>query len=159
MTNISIRQAQSVDAAEAGAAGYASWCKGIAPLVPQGSHELVSQAVFASFLEENVDQILVAEIGGRIAGIGATEDGDNYISDLWVLPECEGLGVGSALVRALENRIAAHGHETVEIEVMTANTRALGLYSYLDYTIVWQGERTDDVLQVPLHKTLLRKTL
>jgi ribosomal-protein-alanine N-acetyltransferase len=36
--------------------------------------------------------VLVAEINGRPAGIGARERQDDEISDLWVDPEFEGRG-------------------------------------------------------------------
>ena len=63
------------------------------------------------------------------------------------------------LVHALETRISARGFATAEIEVMTANERALQLYERLGYTAVWQGTRYDEVLRIDLHKTHLQKNL
>ncbi|MEM7427658.1 MAG: GNAT family N-acetyltransferase [Pseudomonadota bacterium] len=159
MLELTIRNAHFCDAAEVGVIGYASWRKGIAPLVPSETHALVSEATFADFIREYWKQILIAELAGRIAGIAATEEGDNYISDLWVSPLYEGLGVGTTLITALERRVSDRGFDTVEIEVMTANRRALDLYLNLGYVITWQDERMDTVLQAPLHKTALQKKL
>ena len=99
----------------------------------------------------------MAECDGRVIGFAGTEEGDNYMSDLWVSPDFEGRGIGARLVAALERVIAERGYDSAEIEVLTANARALQLYARLGYQIVWQGRREDAVLSVELHKTLLSK--
>jgi ribosomal-protein-alanine N-acetyltransferase len=57
-------------------------------------------------------------VNGVLAGLGASEDRDNHISDIWVAPENEGKGVGSALIAALEERFRVAGFATIAIGLM-----------------------------------------
>lgn len=63
---------------------------------------------------------------------------------LWMLAVRDGwrsLGVGTALIRALESRLAAHGVRTAELWVEHDNPDARRLYERLGYRAA--GERTD----------------
>ena len=111
------------------------------------------------FARTHTNQVIVAEGDGNLFGFAATEDGDNYISDLWVAPDFEGYGIGTALLSALEEIIADRGYGTARLEVLTDNQRAVSLYRYLGYRIVRQGMRKDKVLCVTLHKTLMQKAV
>ena len=157
MSAISLRPARLSDAAQIGAVGYAAWLKGIGGHVGPEAHCRIDAETFEAFARTSWAQILVAECDGAVVGFAGTEAGDNYISDLWVSPDFEGRGIGARLVAALERVIAERGYDSAEIEVLTANGRALQLYQRLGYRIVWQGRREDAVLCVELHKTLLSK--
>lgn len=109
------------------------------------------------FARTNAYQIVVSEDNDVIVGFAATEAGNNYISDLWISPDFEGYGIGTALLVNLETAIADRGFDAAEVEVLTENERALSLCRRLGYKIVWPGFCVDEVLLVPLHKTLLRK--
>lgn len=135
MASFDIRPARSGDAEAVGRVGYAAWRKGIGTHVPASALDTVSRATFASFAKTHHDQVLVATVGRDLAGFVATEHGDNVITDLWVTPEFGGREIGSMLIAAAERMIAHRGHDTAEIEVMTANVRALGLYQHLGYDI------------------------
>lgn len=154
-----IRPATATDADEAGRAGYAAWLKGIAPIIPKEARARVSEENFASFLRDLPEQVIVAERDGIVAAIGATENGGNHISDIWVAPAHEGLGIGSALVRALEDRIATRGYDVASISVLSANTRALSLYRYLGYCLIRSGLEYDPPLDCDLETSLLEKRL
>ncbi|TDR31097.1 hypothetical protein DES43_1361 [Aquamicrobium defluvii] len=77
--------------------------------------------------------------------MGAREHSDDTISDIWVAPELEGRGAGSALL--------------AEMEVAADNGRALRLYLAKGYDPVWRKVRTDPILQVPLEKIGMQKPL
>tara|TARA_E500000318_G_scaffold86264_3_gene82632 strand:- start:327 stop:806 length:480 start_codon:yes stop_codon:yes gene_type:complete len=159
LNDILIRGATAADADVAGRAAHAAWLKGIAPLVPAGTSGRVSASDFVSFVRELPEQVLIAERGGEIAGIGACEHGDNHISDIWVAPPHEGKGLGAALVRALEKRIAARRYQHVTISVLSDNERAFALYRHLGYRITAEGLSYDRYLLVDLMTSHLEKRL
>lgn len=154
-----VRQAVANDAVDIGIVGYASWSQGIGALLSPEPRQRVHEHTFRSFAATSFPEILVADVTGRIVGLTATEDGNNTISDLWVAPDHEGCGVGSALLAAVERRIAQRGFAVAEIEVLTMNRRALGLYLYRGYRALWRGLCRDRHLCIDIHRTRLRKTL
>ena len=147
------------DASQIGRVGHASWLSGVGVHVSREAHERITPETFASFARTRTDRIFVAEDYDTIFGFAATENADNYISDLWVCPSFEGYGIGTALLLTLETSIAKQGYDAAEIEVLTSNVRAMALYRHLGYRIVWQRTRQDNVLLIPLSKTLLRKKI
>ena len=75
---------------------------------------------------ESWRQSLVAEARDTIAGVAQVE-GDK-VSDLWVAAACRGLGVGSALLAACEERIRSAGHTEARLNVVSTNARARAFY-------------------------------
>lgn len=68
--------------------------------------------------------VLVAELDGRLAGVGACDDKANVTLN-YVAPDCRRRGVGTALLAALEAHIQAQGHHGARL----ASTRtAHGFY-------------------------------
>lgn len=157
MAEVTVRPARASDARAIGAVGHAAWLKGIGVHVGPEAHARITPATFALFVTVHRGEILVAEIGGAVAGFACTELGDNYISDVWVSPDQEGRGVATALIAAVEAVIRTRGFDGFEIEVLSANHRALRLYRHLGYRTVWEGSRDDPALALELPKTRLRK--
>ncbi|TCN33036.1 GNAT family N-acetyltransferase [Sinorhizobium americanum] len=140
--------------------GLSAWRKGIKPLIPAEVATAVEQDnPFVPFLRDMRSSILVAEVEGQAAGIGACEHGDDTISDIWVAPAFEGRGAGSALVRALERQIFERGYDEARIEVAAANRRALELYQRLGYRQLWRKVAFDAVLRTNLEKIGLARRL
>ncbi|PDT43556.1 MULTISPECIES: GNAT family N-acetyltransferase [Sinorhizobium] len=140
--------------------GLSAWCKGIKPLIPPEVALAVEQNnPFLPFLRDMRSKVLVAEVEGQAAGIGACEHADNTISDIWVAPAFEGRGAGSALVRALERQILERGYCEAHIEVAAANARALELYQRLGYRQLWRKVAFDAVLRTTLEKIGLARRL
>ncbi len=154
-----IREPLTVEASALASVAYAAWEKSIGPLVSESARAGISELDFADFIRENPDQVLAAFVDGVAMGCVATEYGDNYISDLWVDPVHEGKGIGSALLDAMTDVIRSRGFDTVTIEVLTDNTRALDLYRRLGYVTAWQGMRPDGHLREPVNKTGMVKAL
>ncbi|WP_348520082.1 GNAT family N-acetyltransferase [Agrobacterium tumefaciens] len=102
-----MRPARAGEEAELAEVGLASWRKGIKPHV----NDAVAARIEAQnpFIRQLGTQILVAEYQGKAAGIGASEHGDNQISDIWVAPEFEGLGAGSLLIGHLNDKLLTEG--------------------------------------------------
>lgn len=157
---ITIRPAAAAEHETLAAIGLAAWMAGIAPHVPDAARRsMQADNRFRPFLESAGARVLVAEIAGRPVALGACEDGDDRISDVWVAPDCQGRGVGSALVRALEAEIAARGYREARIEALTANARAIGVYRRIGYRVTWRGVVRDRVFGLPVDKTRLARAL
>ncbi|MBM6594572.1 GNAT family N-acetyltransferase [Microvirga pudoricolor] len=157
---VDIRPALPDDAADLARIGLAAWLKGIGPHVPDAVRgRMVRDNPFVPFIREMGPGILVATVNGHVAGLAACEHSDDLISDLWVSPDHEGRGAGSALVRALEREIAARGHAEARLEVLAANSRAASLYERLGYQRLWQAVRYDAILAMDLDKIGLGKPL
>lgn len=157
--SLEIREPLVSEASSLASAAFAAWEKGVGPLVSAAARDRISELDFADFIRQNPDQILAAFVEGVAVGYVATEYGDNYISDLWVDPAYEGNGIGSALLDAMTVTIKARGFDTVTIEVLTDNIRALELYGRLGYMISWQGVRPDGHLREPINKTGMFRSL
>lgn len=76
--------------------------------------------------EEDWAAALVAIVDTRIVGMVLTID--EWISDLWVLRENRGRGVGKRLLAQGETEIAARGRETFRLRVVKSNALAVGFY-------------------------------
>jgi ribosomal protein S18 acetylase RimI-like enzyme len=70
--------------------------------------------------------IATSEIGIQILGMVLTHE--EWISDLWVLAEYRGRGVGRTLLVKGESEIAARGHKTFRLRVVKSNTTAINFY-------------------------------
>lgn len=140
--------------------GLAAWRKGIKPLVPAHVSAATEQKnPFLPFVREPGPRILVAEVDGEPAGLGAREHDDDVISDIWVAPAFERRGAGSALIKALEAQIAERGYGQAAIQVAARNERALQLYRHLGYRVLWRKVAFDPILQTELEKIGLSKAL
>jgi len=63
----------------------------------------------------------------RIIGVGLSER--DVVSDLWVHPDAQGDGVGSALLAALESEIAARGFVVARLRCLEPNLKSRAFYA------------------------------
>ena len=80
------------------------------------------------------ERVWVAELGSRIVGYASVRDG--VMSNLYVLPDCQGRGIGSALLSE------AKGHSPAGLRLWTfePNEGAIRFYERHGFTTI---ERTD----------------
>jgi putative acetyltransferase len=76
--------------------------------------------------EEDWSLAWVAVSNTKIVGMVLTHK--EWISDLWVLPESQGHGVGQRLLAQGESEIASRGHCTFRLRVVKSNARAVQFY-------------------------------
>ena len=88
-------------------------------------------AFFGSLVHEG--HVTVAELDGRVAGFLALHD--DWVEHLYIAPEAQGQGLGSALLSAAQQR-----SERLQLWVFQRNTRAIGFYAHHGFTV---AERTD----------------
>lgn len=159
MLTLAIRQASKSDASTLASIGYAAWDRGIGHGLPKATRQQVTAQHFETFANAQPSNILLAETEDGPVGYIAAADGENTVTDLWVHADHEGQGIGSLLLKDLEILLKHRGFETAFLEIMTSDTRLLGLSRNRGYKRVSRGMRVDHILKLPLHKTQLSKRL
>lgn len=76
--------------------------------------------------EEDWTLAWVAAVDSPIVGMILTSD--EWVSDLWVLREYRGHGIGKRLLAQGETEIAGRGRGTFRLRVVKLNTRAVNFY-------------------------------
>lgn len=86
--------------------------------------------------------VTVAAIGDRVVGYIAVRDG--FISGLWVLPDHQRQGIGTALLRYVVETTPG----PLELAVFDANQGAIRLYERFGFTTInrTDGATTDEKL-------------
>ena len=83
------------------------------------------------------DLFFVAAEGGAVVGtvLGGYDGHRGWVYSLAVGPQCRRRGVGSALVRRLEQALAARGCLKVNLQVRSSNARVVAFYEKLGYAV------------------------
>jgi ribosomal protein S18 acetylase RimI-like enzyme len=114
MTEVLIRHANS-DEREA-----------IRNLVQLVVNEVYGEMSPAQIDDEDWSLAWVADSDTKIVGMVLTHD--RWISDLWVLCEHRGLGIGQRLLAQGEAEIIGRGHRALRLRVAKSNQRAVRFY-------------------------------
>ena len=101
------------------------------------------------FMESERDLMILAEVDGKIAGnCQLSEIGKSRIKvrhrcsmAIGLYKEYWGLGIGSAMIELLSEKAVENGYEQMELEVISSNERAIGLYRKMGF--VKTGEMPD----------------
>jgi len=83
--------------------------------------------------EEDWSLAWVAVCDSKIVGVLLTNQ--EWVSDLWVLGENRGHGIGRKLLAQGESEIAARGHQTCRLRVVKSNTVAVEFYFHQGWCI------------------------
>lgn len=94
-----------------------------------------AEATYFHFCTHYWPVIVVAEVDREILGWGAVQDSDNKITDLWVLPNFQRKGIGSALLRVLEEQIKSRNCKSVKLDTHAKNTPALAFFKAQGYYV------------------------
>jgi ribosomal protein S18 acetylase RimI-like enzyme len=97
--------------------------------------------VWAEALADPDVEVYVAELDG--AAVGAVSVGRGYLSTLYVLPSCQGRGVGSALHDLALERLRALGFEQARLWTLDGNESGRRFYERRGWTL------TDETRVVP----------
>ncbi len=156
---IVVRKARAGEGQALGAIGFAAWAASQFAVNDDGRVD--RRALLAEFEklgQEHPETILVAEAGGKLVGWGAREDQDHRISDLWVAPEFQGQGIGTALLGALEAEVAALGMDA-ELETLASNSKAIHFYERHGFVVIWRAEKFSSSLGYAIDKVGMNKSL
>ena len=108
----------------------ALWLKTGISVGPADSREGILQT-----LQHNPDLFLIADNGQRVVGtvIGTYDGRCGWAHHVAVDPQCQGAGVGAALMGELENRLRARGCATINLTVARTNAQVQGFYERLGF--------------------------
>lgn len=134
---ITIRNAREDDILPLAGIGLRAWEQAVAGVADLDELRDNARDAFLAFLSRHWLGVTVAEIGGVPAGWAAREALDDQITDLWVDPAHQRLGVGTALLSAVEGEIVAAQYETAGLETHARNTRALAFFGKHGYSVHW----------------------
>ena len=81
------------------------------------------------------EQIWVAEVDGHRAGFASLQANDNFLHNLFVGPEFQGQGVGSALLEKVQAQFSSTG----ALKCLVENHAALGFYQRHGWVIEAKG--------------------
>ncbi len=92
------------------------------------------------FLDRLLDpnyQLFIAEINGVPIGKAHLhfQSKETRLTDLAILPEHQGCGLGGNLLAYCINYSLAHDHPTIKLDVETSNQKALKLYSHAGFVV------------------------
>ncbi|MGN6103403.1 MAG: GNAT family N-acetyltransferase [Devosia sp.] len=135
--DIVIRKAQPEEADRLGDIAYEAWERGILPLlteVPGMRHSEKRRLAIA--VHETLDRIIVAEVEGIAVGWCSRARNRPYIPFLFVTPEYQGHGIGSALLRRMESMLELENESRVLLETPADNVRAVRFYERQGYHIL-----------------------
>ncbi len=78
----------------------------------------------------------VVQVGGRDVGVLVVEEHDReiYVARIAIVPECQGRGFGSAVIRSLMDEAVTSGRE-LTLDVLHVNERARSLYERLGFVV------------------------
>jgi ribosomal-protein-alanine N-acetyltransferase len=157
---LNVRPAQADEAEALGAIGFSAWAEGEHGDLDGGRGDRqMLRAEYVKFCLTMAATMLVVQGADGPVGWGAREDGDDYISDLWVMPAAQGRGAGSALLGALERQIAAAGYLRARLETRFGAVRAIRFYERHGYAIDWRKEKFSSSLGYAIDKVGLSKPL
>lgn len=152
-----IRDMTAADADSVGRIGFDAWAAN--PVLNAFGVDMMVRIrlSFRRFAQEHFSLITIGELGGEIAGWTARDGARDYISDLWVSPVHQGLGIGSALVSATLRDMRSEGLKRARIDTHAANEGAISLYKSLGFTIVWRGMQHSPSMGMMVEKVKMQQ--
>lgn len=133
---LSLRPARSVESGRLAEIGLLAWETAITNW-GENADTLRENArrAYIDFCVNHWPVILVADWDGEPVGWGACEKSDDLVTDLWVMPEFQGRGVGTRLLGHIEQQIAGRGYHQARLDTHARNHRAIKLYKELGYYV------------------------
>lgn len=131
-----IRQARSTEIRTLAALGVIAWEQAFEAAGEVTDHlRIKAEATYFGFCEQSWPIIIVAEVDGETVGWAALEAGQNKITDLWVLPNFQRHGIGSALIGELERQATEREFDEIHLETHAKNMPALLFFKKHEYTV------------------------
>ncbi len=114
MPGITMRKAEPKDAHRLSDIAYRAWESSILPLLTEkpGMRE-AEQRRLAQAVSETISRIIVAEVDGIAVAWCSRSARRAYIPFLFVMPELQGHGLGSMLLRRMESMLELEGADRV----------------------------------------------
>jgi ribosomal-protein-alanine N-acetyltransferase len=137
MASINIRKATTGDVRRLADIAYGAWESGILPvLIEQPGMREAERQRLAHAAAEQIGRIIVIEMDGISVGWCSRSARRAYIPYLFVMPELQGHGLGSMLLRRMESMLELEGAAVVHLETPADNVRAVQFYERKGYRIL-----------------------
>ena len=137
MSGIFIRKAETSDATRLADIAYRAWEAGIYPLLTaQPGMKQAEQRRLAQAVAETLSRIIVAEVDGIVVAWCSRAARRAYIPFLFVMPELQGHGLGTMLLKRMESMLELEGADRVQLETPADNVRAVRFYERQGYRIL-----------------------
>lgn len=152
--DIAIRQADTRDAEAVAGVHRDSWRNAYAGLIPHKALNAMIARRGADWWGRVISRsgaVLVAEVGGKVAGYVTygrnrarqlTQQGEIY--ELYLLPEYQGVGLGTRLFDAARKSLRAHDLRGLVVWALEDNHLATAFYDGLGGRDVAEGTETFD---------------
>jgi len=135
--DIVIRKALPEESGRLGDIAYEAWERGILPLLIEAPGlRSTEKRRLSVVVHETLERIIVAEVEGIAVGWCSRARSRAYIPFLFVTPEYQGHGIGSALLRRMESLLELEGEQRVLLETPADNVRAVRFYERQGYHIL-----------------------
>lgn len=158
LPGLTIRRALPSEADRLAEMAFEGWNEDLRPYLSGAAAEPENERRrLAHVVHELFDRIIVADIGGIPVGWCARARGKAYIPFLFVAPEMQNRGVGSALLKRMETLFELEGAESVQLDTLSDNVRAVKFYQRLGYQILAlrsQTSASDPQISIRLEKRL-----
>ncbi|MGB3814746.1 MAG: GNAT family N-acetyltransferase [Shinella sp.] len=157
---ITVRNARAEDVPTLVEIGVRAWEQAVVGVADLQLRRGYARNTFQQFLVRQWLRVTVAELDSALFGWASREALDDEITDLWVDPQRQRMGLGSALLAAMEAEIAAAGFEAARLQTHARNLAAVGFFRKHGYAVSWlsidYSERLDrDVESVGLRRQLI----
>lgn len=137
MPGVTVRKAEKGDAHRLADIAFRAWESGIFPLLTtQPGAKDAERHRLSQVVAETLSRIIVAEVDGIAVAWCSRASRRAYIPYLFVMPELQGHGIGSTLLRRMESMLELEGAERVQLETPADNVRAVRFYEKQGYRIL-----------------------
>jgi [ribosomal protein S18]-alanine N-acetyltransferase len=161
VANLTIRLMATADQRAVAEIGFAAWMSSDAWHAGPPHAAIVShvKSAFDAFPVDAPDRITVAACDGQVAGWTALAGEKNHISDLWVHPQRQGMGIGRSLIDHLLSRMRSDGITLATIHTHASNSGAIRLYERAGFRMVWRGMEFSRSAGTELEKVHMERVL
>lgn len=94
-------------------------------------------------LEKNITSYTRVMVEGKLAGWYSLDKETGELDDLYILPQFQGMGLGSAVI----NKCIAESEKPLWLYVFKKNTRAIGLYRRMGFAIREEVGKTRYIME------------
>lgn len=137
MPGVRIRKAEISDAPRLADIAYRAWESGILPLLTaQPGLREAEKRRLGQAVSDQLNRIIVAEVDGISVAWCSRSARRAYIPFLFVMPELQGHGLGSMLLRRMESMLELEGATRVQLETPADNVSAVRFYERQGYHIL-----------------------
>ncbi|QRM55050.1 N-acetyltransferase [Sinorhizobium sp. BG8] len=156
---ISIRNARQHEVSALADIGMLAWEQAVLGVADLDALRENARNAFAAFLSRHWSTVIAAELDGVLAGWAAREAMDEEITDLWVAPQAQRQGIGSALLSAVEAEMVEASHEAAGLQTHARNALALSFFRKHGYSVSWLSVAYSPKLDRDVESIGLRRNL